>query len=76
MLTVAAIVVVLAVAAPWSYQIHNSSTESLNNTISAHERPREIGGRPRGPPLQSCQPVSEDFTIVLQYVASSFCAVQ
>ena len=33
--------------------IFNSSTESLNNTISAHERPREIGGMPRGLPLQS-----------------------
>ena len=52
-LTVAAIVVLLAAAAPWLYQIYNSSTESLNNTISAHERPREIGGMPRGLPLQS-----------------------
>ena len=52
-LTVAATVVLLAVAAPWLYQTYNSSTETLNNTIPAHERPHEVGGMPRGPPLQS-----------------------
>lgn len=55
LLLVAAIVLVLAVAAPWFYwrYVADGSTEGLDNTIPANERPRVIGGMPRGPPLQS-----------------------
>lgn len=55
LLLVAAIVLVLAVVAPWFYwrYVAGGSTEGLDNTIPANERPRVIGGMPRGPPLQS-----------------------